>query len=138
MPFYDILWQMPYDIKLHKVCQYGYQKNRLDLTKWSRLEALKLFARNKIWQKMQKTEVAIFPLYFQFNSFINFNPNVVALPEVLKTWGFFFWAHNNQLQLFNLCPGDFSIFCLFHSALLYKFPSYTQLHTEISLCFILG
>ena len=35
MPFYDILWQMPRDIKCHKVCQYGYQKNRLDQTNWS-------------------------------------------------------------------------------------------------------
>ena len=36
MSFYDILWHMPYDIKCHQVCQYGYQKNRLDQTNWSK------------------------------------------------------------------------------------------------------
>ena len=34
MAFFDILWHMPSDIKCHKVCQYGYQKNRLDKTNW--------------------------------------------------------------------------------------------------------
>ena len=33
--FYGILWQMTYDMKCHKVCQYGYPKNRLDQTNWS-------------------------------------------------------------------------------------------------------
>ena len=27
---------MPYDIKCHQVCQYGYQKNCLDQTNWSK------------------------------------------------------------------------------------------------------
>ena len=36
MAFYDILWHMPYDIKCHQVCQYGYQKNRLDQNNWSK------------------------------------------------------------------------------------------------------
>ena len=35
LAFYDILWQMTYDMKCHKVCQYGYPKNRLDKTIWS-------------------------------------------------------------------------------------------------------
>ena len=34
MPFYDILWHLPYDIKCHKVWQYGYQINRHDQTNW--------------------------------------------------------------------------------------------------------
>ena len=34
-PFYDNLWHMPCRIKCHKICQYGYQKNRLDQTNWS-------------------------------------------------------------------------------------------------------
>ena len=36
MAFYDILWQMTYDIKCRKVCQYGYQKNCIEQTNWSR------------------------------------------------------------------------------------------------------
>ena len=34
--FYDNLWHMPYDIKCHQVCQYGYRKNRLDQNNWSK------------------------------------------------------------------------------------------------------
>ena len=30
MMFYDILCHMSYDIKCHKVCQYGYQNNHID------------------------------------------------------------------------------------------------------------
>ena len=33
--FHDISWHIPYDIKCHQLCQYGYQKNRLDQTYWS-------------------------------------------------------------------------------------------------------
>ena len=47
------------------------------------VKSLKLFATNKSERKMQKTERAIFPLYFQGDSFIIFNRNVLALPEVL-------------------------------------------------------
>ena len=32
MSFYDILWHLPYDIKCHELCQYGYQKKRIDET----------------------------------------------------------------------------------------------------------
>ena len=35
MALYDILRHMPYDIKCHKVCQYGYQKKRIDQTNWA-------------------------------------------------------------------------------------------------------
>ena len=37
MAFYGILWHTPYDIRCHKVWQYGYQKKRIDQTKWSKL-----------------------------------------------------------------------------------------------------
>ena len=36
LSFYDILWHMPSDTKCHQVCQYGYQKNCLDQTNWSK------------------------------------------------------------------------------------------------------
>ena len=71
MPFYDILWHMPYDINCHQVCQYGYQKNRLDQTNWSK--GCRIFFREQNLTQNPKTEIAIFPLYFLGVSFIIFN-----------------------------------------------------------------
>ena len=36
MPFYDIFGCMPWVIICHRICQDGYQKNRIDQTNWSR------------------------------------------------------------------------------------------------------
>ena len=33
--FYDIVWEMAYDLKYHEVWQYEYKKNRLDQTNGS-------------------------------------------------------------------------------------------------------
>ena len=74
---------MPDDIKRHKVCQFGYQKNRIDLNNLSK--AFKIICQEKLNKKKQKTEIAIFHLYFQVDSFETFNSNVLALPEVPGT-----------------------------------------------------
>ena len=47
MAFHDILRHMLYGIKLHKVGQYGNQKNHIDL---------KSFTRKKILKKMQHSK----------------------------------------------------------------------------------
>ena len=46
MTFYDILWHMPDDIEWHELCQYGYQKKRIDQTKWSRWLRISLQEQN--------------------------------------------------------------------------------------------
>ena len=50
MPFYGILWQMPYGIKWHKVWQYGYQMNQIDQTNWS--AAFKILFYEQNWTKI--------------------------------------------------------------------------------------
>ena len=67
---------MTYDIKCHKVCQYRYQK--IGLITVIDLHTLKSFSMNKIIRKMQRNEMAIFPLYFQGISFIIFNKFVAG------------------------------------------------------------
>ena len=46
MTFYGILWHMPDDIECHELCQYGYQKKRIDQTKWSRWLRISLQEQN--------------------------------------------------------------------------------------------
>ena len=70
MAFYDVLWQMPRDIKCHKVCHYGYQKNRLDQTYWSK--GFKTIFQEKNQTKNAKNWNSHFSLVFLRRFLYNF------------------------------------------------------------------
>ena len=60
-----ILWHLPYDIKFHKVWQYGYQMNQFDKTNW--YMEFKSVWQEHFLQNFPKTEKTNFPLA---NSFV--------------------------------------------------------------------
>ena len=64
MEFYDIFWHLPYDMKCHKVWQYGYQINRLDQTNW--YMEFKISGQEHFQQKFSKTEKPNFPIAKSF------------------------------------------------------------------------
>ena len=69
--FHDILWHMAYDIECHSYVNMGIK--RTVLIRQIDLGGLKTSDRNKINQKIEKTKIPIFPLYFCWHSFVNFD-----------------------------------------------------------------
>ena len=77
---------MPYYIKCHKVCQYGYQKNCIEQT--NRSMAMVILKNEKRQTKMQKAEIQFFCFYFSANSFVKNNKKKVGRgpgPSIWKT-----------------------------------------------------
>ena len=70
MPFYGILWQMPYGIKWCKVWQYGYQMNRIDQTNWSM--QFKIIFQEKSWTKNPEMGKPKFSFVFLAKFFVFF------------------------------------------------------------------
>ena len=102
MSFYDILWHMPYDIKCHQVCQYGYQKNCLDQTNWS--------TGLIICQKMDWNDNIFFAFLRRFlYNFQGICGNSSSLQKKLKSLP---WLTNNLSRLFRYPPIYFLQFSL--------------------------
>ena len=68
MSFYDILWHLPYDIKCHELCQYGYQKKRIDETNWSK--AIRIIIQEQNLEKMANNWNIKISFVFLANSFV--------------------------------------------------------------------
>ena len=94
---FDILWQLWHNIKCHAVCQYGYQKNRLDHYIW--YIVIKATDDIKCITKKTKTEIKYFAFiialkhlkfyikFFPSLSEENFGTNVLLWPwRMVKTW----------------------------------------------------
>ena len=92
---------MAYVIKCHKMTKNGIlwhfityairHKCHQVLIRRIDLKAVESFSRNKILHKTQKSEIAIFPLYFLGVSFIIFNEFVGGSNDIKIKKSFFSW-----------------------------------------------
>ena len=62
MTFYGILWHSSDDIKSHGLWQYGYQRKRIDQTKWAK--GFRIISQQQNIRKIKKTKMPIFPFIF--------------------------------------------------------------------------
>ena len=135
MAFYDILWHMPYDIKCHQVCQYGYQKNRLDQTNWSKGCKI-IFQEQNLTQNPKNWNCNISFVFFR-RFLYNFQRICGGVKRSQNQKIFFLLAHTYDGAQKSRRTENLDNFYNFHTALIYIYihtymyiQQYLQLFTE--------
>ena len=118
MAFYDILWHMPYDIKCHQVCQYGYQKNRLDQTNWSKGCRI-IFQEQNLTQNPKNWNCNISFVFFR-RFLYNFQWICGGVKRSQNQKIFFLLAHTYDGAQKSRRTENLDNFYNFHTALIYK------------------
>ena len=97
--FYGTSWHMPYYIRCHKAWQYGYQKKRIDQTKWFKL-AKRVWQEQDMKQNPKTTNKAI-PLYFWPKCFVNLIVKCWYLKWLRFKWNFLcsLYTHKHKLSI---------------------------------------
>ena len=118
MPFYDVLWHIPYDIKCHKVWQYGYQKNRIDQTNWSKGCRI-IFQEQNVTQNPKNWNCNISFVFFR-RFLYNFQRICGGVKRSQNQKIFFLLAHTYDGAQKSRRTENLDNFYNFHTALLYK------------------